>query len=355
VSSSGLVTAIAIGTVQILASCEGKNGSANLDVSVLPVATVTVTLATNALNPAQTTQATAVTLDANGKVLTGRAVVWSTSNGFATVSSTGLVTAVSAGSVQIVATSEGKNGSATLDVQNPGASNEPAGMTVVTERPFNAIDELGWSDAGGAYGTIISDPTAPKSPSSVLQIKLPAGYGEGGGPFSGEYGFAKNYRTVYVSYWAKYSSNWYGPSSNINKTFYLYTSLGAPSLVFDMDCHSNGPMETQVAGQNILAGGIGTYPGDPFWTPNLASGVVARGQWHHVEFIAVGNTAGNRDGSIDWYLNGVHVGSYSGIQFQTGATLWNLMHYTLLYTGTNNSTPPADQYNYWDHIYISAK
>jgi hypothetical protein len=228
-------------------------------------------------------------------------------------------------------------------------------MTVITERPFNALNELGWNDGGGSYGTIISDATAPKSPSSVLQIRLPQGFGEGGGPFSGEYNFPVNYRTVYVSYYAKYSSNWYGPSSNINKTFYLYTSLGAPSIVFDMDCHATGPMQALVAGQDILHGGIGGDPANPFWTPNVGSGTVARGQWHHVEFVVVGNTAGKSDGSIDWYLNGVHVGSYSGIQFQSGATVWNLMHYTLLYTGNVNSNPPADQYNYWDHIYISGK
>jgi hypothetical protein len=237
----------------------------------------------------------------------------------------------------------------------PPGSNEPSGMTAISDRPFNALDEMGWSDGSGTYGKIITDATAPKSPSNVLQIKLPAGFGEGGGPFSGELQLPKNYRTVYVSYWAKYSSNWYGPSSNINKTFYLYTSTGNPAIVFDMDCHATGPMETQVAGQDILKGGVGGDPANPFWTPNLASGVVTRGQWHHIEFVAVGNTSGNADGSIDWYLNGVHVGSYKGIQFQSGNTVWNLMHYTLLYTGTNNSNPPADQYNYWDQIYLSGK
>jgi len=228
-------------------------------------------------------------------------------------------------------------------------------MTIITQRHFNAINELGWDDTGGSLGSIVSDPTAPQSPSNVLQIKLPAGFGEGGGPFAGDYTFSTNYRTVYVSYWAKYSSNWYGPSSNINKTFYLYTSLGTPSIVFDMDAGGNAPMQPVVAGQDILAGGIGGDPANPFWTPNLATAIAARGQWHHIEFIVVGNTAGNRDGSIDWYLNGVHVGHYTGIQFQSGNTAWNLFHYTLLYTGTNNSNPPADQYNWWDHIYLSGK
>ena len=348
VSGAGVVTAVAVGTAQITATSEGQSGSATLTVAVtppVPVASVTVSLASGSLYPGQTTQASAVTRDANNNVLTGRAITWSSSNqAVDTVSPSGLVTAIAVGAVQILASC----------VQPAGSSNEPAGMTVISERPFNALNELGCNDANGG-GTIVTDATAPKSPSNVLQILLRAGFGEGGGPFAGDYTFSTNYRTIYVSYWAKYSSNWYGPSSNINKTFYLFTSLGAPSIVFDMDAGGNAPMQPVIAGQDILAGGIGGDAANPFWTPNLTTAIAARGQWHHIEFIVVGNTAGNRDGSIDWYLNGVHVGHYTGIQFQSGNTVWNMFHYTLLYTGTNNSNPPADQYNWWDHIYLSGK
>jgi hypothetical protein len=364
VSSSGLVRARAVGVAQIVATRLLVSGSATVTVtgsSTAPVASVTVGLVPTTIAMGESTQGTAVVRDANNNILTGRAIAWTSSNtAVATVSQSGLAPAVADGTSQITATSEGMVGGALLTVEAappppPAGSNEPSGMNAISDRPFNAIDEMGWSDGGGTYGKIIADATAPKSPSNVLQIKLPAGFGEGGGPFSGELQLPVSYRTVYVSYWAKYSSNWYGPSSNINKTFYLYTSTGDPAIVFDMDCHANGPMETQVAGQDILKGGVGGDVANPFWTPNLASGVVTRGQWHHIEFVAVGNTAGNADGSIDWYLNGVHVGSYKGIQFQSGNTVWNLLHYTLLYTGNNNANPPADQYNYWDHIYLSGK
>jgi hypothetical protein len=363
VSSTGVVRARAAGVAQITATRLLVSGSATVTVSsssTAPVASVTVGLVPATISTGQSTQGTATLRDANNNVVTGRAITWKSSNtAVATITQSGVAPAVAAGTSQITATAEGQVGGAMLTVQAapppPPGSNEPSGMTAISDRPFNALDEMGWSDGSGTYGKIISDATAPKSPSNVLQIKLPAGFGEGGGPFSGELQLPKNYRTVYISYWAKYSSNWYGPSSNINKTFYLYTSTGNPAIVFDMDCHATGPMETQVAGQDILKGGVGGDPANPFWTPNLASGVVTRGQWHHIEFVAVGNTSGNADGSIDWYLNGVHVGSYKGIQFQSGNTLWNLMHYTLLYTGTNNSNPPADQYNYWDQIYLSGK
>ncbi|MGH7618453.1 MAG: beta strand repeat-containing protein, partial [Gemmatimonadaceae bacterium] len=117
-ASTGLVTAVATGTASIVATSEGKTGSATVTVPAVPVATVAVTLAQSSVTSGGTTQATAKTSDASGNVLTGRVVAWSSSNAaVATVNaSSGLVTAVAAGTASIVATSEGKSGSATITV-----------------------------------------------------------------------------------------------------------------------------------------------------------------------------------------------------------------------------------------------
>src|SRR6266850_6682528 len=123
VSSAGLVTAIAVGSAQITGTSEGQSGSSTLTVTSsppVPVASVSVALAASSRNPGQTTQATATTRDANNNVLTGRSISWSTSNSsIATVSGSGLVTAVAVGTAQIAATSEGQTGSATLTVASP--------------------------------------------------------------------------------------------------------------------------------------------------------------------------------------------------------------------------------------------
>ena len=117
--STGLVTAVAPGSTTIIATSEGKNGQASLTVTVVPVASVVVALASTAIDPGMTTQATATLKDANGNVLTGRAVIWSTSNaGYATVDNNGLVTAVTDGQVYISAWSESVAGQALLTV-NP--------------------------------------------------------------------------------------------------------------------------------------------------------------------------------------------------------------------------------------------
>jgi len=123
VSGEGEVTAMSAGSAQIIATSSGVSGSASLTVEVgappppAPVASVTVALASNSVNPGQTTQATATTRDGSGNALSGRSVSWASSNNaVATVNGSGLVTAVAVGSAQITATSEGVNGNATLTV-----------------------------------------------------------------------------------------------------------------------------------------------------------------------------------------------------------------------------------------------
>jgi len=83
-----------------------------------PVASVTVTPATATIAPGGSVQLTATTKDAVGNVLTGRLVMWTSSNtAVATVNPTGLVTGVSAGGpVTITATSEGQSGTGAMTV-----------------------------------------------------------------------------------------------------------------------------------------------------------------------------------------------------------------------------------------------
>ncbi len=83
----------------------------------LPVATVTVSPASAGEQVGQTVQLTATPRDSAGNPLAGRTVTWATSNAAVdTVSATGLVTGVLAGSTTITATSEGQSGSAAITV-----------------------------------------------------------------------------------------------------------------------------------------------------------------------------------------------------------------------------------------------
>jgi uncharacterized protein YjdB len=120
VSSAGLVRGVTAGSATITATSEGQSGTSAVTVTAAPVASVTVSPTSAAVQPGQTVQLTATTKDANGNTLTGRTVTWA-SNGTAaaTVSASGLVTGVATGTAMITATSEGKTGTAMIAVGTP--------------------------------------------------------------------------------------------------------------------------------------------------------------------------------------------------------------------------------------------
>src|SRR5207249_6025393 len=95
----------------------GKSGTSAITVTVVPVASVTVAPTSKTLRIGTTAQLAATTKDSAGNVLTGRSIAWSSSApAVATVSASGLVTAVAVGSATITATSEGKSGTSAITV-----------------------------------------------------------------------------------------------------------------------------------------------------------------------------------------------------------------------------------------------
>ncbi|HEY7860727.1 MAG TPA: Ig-like domain-containing protein [Gemmatimonadaceae bacterium] len=118
VSTSGLATAVDTGSATIFATSEGKSGTATFTVRLVPVNALTLTPPTSTLLVAQTVQLSAATTDSAGHTLTGRAIAWSsTLPAVATVSGSGLVSAVAVGTTNVVATSETKADTAVITVQ----------------------------------------------------------------------------------------------------------------------------------------------------------------------------------------------------------------------------------------------
>lgn len=187
VSGSGVVTGVSPGTATITATSEGKSGSASITVtapSPVPVASVVVAPSTATLDVGGTTTLTATTLDASGKPLTGRVVDWTSSDpGVATVSSTGVVTGVAAGTATITASSEGKSGTATVTVTAPPPPSAGALDTLVVS-PSPTLEVLRTGDsmvftvtAEDAQGNVLPTPDLNwySSAPSVAKVSWVAG------------------------------------------------------------------------------------------------------------------------------------------------------------------------------------
>lgn len=118
VNASGLVTYVGAGSTAIIATARGTSGFATI-VSDANVATVAMSLSTFNLPQPQTLQLIATPQDAKGVALF-RPITWTSSvPTVATVSATGLVTSIGAGTTTITATSEGKTGTTSITVVPP--------------------------------------------------------------------------------------------------------------------------------------------------------------------------------------------------------------------------------------------
>ncbi|MBC8088222.1 MAG: Ig-like domain-containing protein [Phycisphaerae bacterium] len=122
VSATGVITAVAPGSTQILATAGTVSGQVTITVTPAPLVLTTITVATPLTSFAigQQTTATAAGLDQNGAAIATGAVTWSTgSAAIATVSAAGVVTGVAAGTTQVIATAGGKTGQKTITITAP--------------------------------------------------------------------------------------------------------------------------------------------------------------------------------------------------------------------------------------------
>jgi uncharacterized protein YjdB len=122
VDTTGTLRGVAPGVAEIVATIEGKEGRATWRV-VSAVDRVAIAPLSADVPLGSSRQLAANVLDAAGNAISGRPVTWSSSNSaVATVSVSGLVSAVALGRVTITATAENKSGTATIDVVDPVAS-----------------------------------------------------------------------------------------------------------------------------------------------------------------------------------------------------------------------------------------
>jgi alpha-tubulin suppressor-like RCC1 family protein len=120
ISATGLVTAASNGATTITATAGGVTGTASLGVSqavsAVEVSPGSATLTT----PGETRQFSALAKDANGNTIGGLTFSWLSSvEAVATISATGLATAVGNGGTTISATTADSSGTASLTVELP--------------------------------------------------------------------------------------------------------------------------------------------------------------------------------------------------------------------------------------------
>lgn len=173
VTSDGVVFGIAPGTTVISASVEGMIGSVTLSISPRPpvaAAAVVINAPRTDVEIGAALQLTAVVKDSAGNALSGRSVAWSSTNALvAAVDTNGRVTAISAGTTRIAATSEGITGSITLTVL------PQAGIDISISTPVLAKQFVIAIDGGALAQTQLFYALPDSSTGGRLAVTLPAG------------------------------------------------------------------------------------------------------------------------------------------------------------------------------------
>ena len=230
-----------------------------------------------------------------------------------------------------------------------GWTNEPTGNTVVSDYPFNDVFPVtdadvaipggsGWKSVynGSGFMTRVSDPTAPLSPSNVVQFLYPIG-------FPGTRGPATAWRPLpgltraYVGQWWKVSNPWQGNASSVNKIGYLVVNAG--SMFLAMYGPPGGPYELRVFPQFT---GVSQ---DVWLTPNVTHVPVVLGTWHKLEWLVDYN-----GGVVKWWMDGQLIGSYTGVPMPTSGFVE--YHHDPVWGGCCD-TKTANDYYWFDHIHIS--
>lgn len=369
VDTAGRVTGKSVGIASIRAQSGNVSSFAAVTVLTTPTGTVVVTPGSVTVNLGATANFSATVRDPSGQILTGRAISWLSSQPFvATIDSNGVATALGPGSTTITASSGGINGSATLTV--PGGSSQvdlsrqPANMTPLTDRPFNTqatslsdvADAEGWASSESKYlstFSITSDPSAPRSPSSVAQLVYPAGMPRDPNlsysPVTAWIPTPAGTHRVYVSIWLKISSNWRGHNSQANKLMEVFIA-NHPHCVLGLVGSGNAPLRPSIA----INGGPDSREGE-YLPSNVAPSVTfSRGDWHRLEMVITANTPGVGDGEATWWMDGQLLGDYRNVMWVGAAEAnhWIQLELQPIWGGRNDQLV-VTQYLWVDHIYAS--
>jgi uncharacterized protein YjdB len=402
VSLTGLVTAASAGSATISAQVGGVTGNATVTVTdstaSSQVATVVVSPATVSLEKGDTTTLQAEAFDGTGSPVNGVVASWSSDvTGVATVSTSGLVTAVDAGSATITALIDGVIGDATVTVTDSTAS---SARTVFFTETFEDTDAASrnWFDT--APFTLST--AEKKNGSSSLEWHWTSGQ------TTPAFGAARKKFTetesVHVSYWVKYSANWIGSGQNYHPhEFQLLTNLDGdwigpsethmtayiehnyqsglrPVMGFQdalnidqgqIGVDLTGVTENRgVAGCNgssdgypddcYLHAGSGNYRNGKLWVANAylgdSPGSQYKNDWHFVEAYfqlnSISGGVGQTDGIIRYWIDGNLLIDHDDVLLRTGANADMAFHEIFVgpYIGPGS---PADQTVWIDDLTVA--
>lgn len=241
--------------------------------------------------------------------------------------------------------------------------NEPPGSTVLLDCAFDTPTCDGqlldpYNSAGLAASppsantvTVVSDPTAPFSPTNVMRASLFHPNTQGGTEL--HYIAPTKINEIYVGFWWKVNPEFNGNVVNASKIFFVRGSIPGTNGVFLMRTNpGEAPYlywTTQLPNNRDQCG---SGPDVDICYPNVQSVPLTRGQWYRVEaYFKASSCDTCHDGIVRWWVNGTLSGDYQN--FAYGPVLDTFV-WSQTWDGHGNAMGfTADAHHYMDHLHIS--
>lgn len=196
---------------------------------------------------------------------------------------------------------------------------------------------------------IARDIAAPRSPPNVLRIIYTPDMAHDAEP-SVHWIALPGVREVFTAWWMKLSPNWHPSPAGAGKITFLWTTPNGAGQVYTNLYHQGGNEVTGWVQGPPYRIGVNTewQPyAQKIWLPNVGTTFINPGEWHRIEFYYRWGAAG--DGVIQWWVDGVLNGDYRTVSYPPVGLGFSQFEFA----PTLQIPPPAEQYMYIDHTYIS--
>src|SRR5262245_10839896 len=222
---------------------------------------------------------------------------------------------------------------------------EPAGFSVLTDEPFDALEGNGRHAAqrqttNGSGLSLAGDAAGPLSPTGVLAFQYAVGFQGGSEPGVAYYVPPAPVRETYFAFWWKPSAPWQNHPSDVN-------------TIADLFAASAGVIFIQIDGANNTIDVVPEFDSDTrILRANAQATPVALGAWHRIEwYVKYSSTGDSRDGVTRWWLDGALQGEYTDLQMPADA---GFVEYDFSPTwGGAGGTKTETDFFWIDHAYIS--
>jgi hypothetical protein len=264
----------------------------------------------------------------NNNVMTGATVAWSSGNSsIASVSASGVVTGVGAGTTAITATSGGVAGSTNVTVVVQTSN-------IVFSDDFESGNMSKWSESNSAVQQVIKDAASAHSGNYFLRLTYGINGGDAG--WLNKY-FNQGYTQLYVRYYVRFAANFTGNTKLVgfhgapigNPAFGMGRAGICPNgkdsfaglVVTTFGQGETFPTKMYTYWQDMWAdsngqcwGRYGPTPSTFPYTSPMPE--FSKGVWHKVEYtIKMNSSASLADGEEKFWVDGALYGDWKGIRF----------------------------------------